>query len=170
MIEVRWEYIHDLNFDDAGNIARQNTEVSISDVGWAIFSFLIEPKEVSEVLAAKFHFQVTSAAASQLLNIGKLSYHGVWDCWTHGWNTSRFVVSEEPFGLYVEDSDALQSTGDKVVDLGHVAAADVASLLADDRANFFGVFMKGETADVASVASIANSDNNARPYLEIVAV
>ena len=167
MIQVKWEHIHDLNFDDSGNISRQNASIYISGVGWAILSFLIEPIKVSEVIEVKVKFRVETAATGQLLNIGKLTYDAEWDCWVHGWNTSHFVVDEEPFGLYVEDSDALQSAGDKEIDLGHVADSDITSLLACEEPKFFGMFLKGETSDVATVASIAHANNDARPSLEI---
>ena len=166
VIDVNWEYIHDVALDEVGNITRLNSEIPISDANWGILSFYLPARQVAEVISAELYLNVTTAQASQTLDIGKLDYLlSKYDCWSHSWGDSRFIIEEESFGLYVESSDALQTVGNHWVNLGSLACVDIQCLM--EKGGFFGIFLKGNTSDQASIASRAYSNSDARPKLRI---
>jgi len=166
MIQINWEYIHDVALDGVGNISRLNSEMSVSNSDWAVFSFYLARTEVEEVVFADLYLNVITAQASQALDIGRMDYlNSSYDCWAHSWGNSRFIIEEESFGLYVESSNALQTTGDHWIELGSLACRDVETILR--QGGFFGIFLKGNSADEAVVASVAYSSTNARPKLRI---
>ena len=164
MIEVNWEYIHDVALDGVGNISRLNSEIAISDSDWGIFSFYFAPLQVEEVISVELYLNVSQA--SQTLDIGKMGYfYSEYDCWSHSWGDSRFIIEEESFGLYVEESNVFQTAGGHWVELGALAKVDVLYLM--DRGGFFGIFLKGNTSNQATVISVAYSNTDARPKLRI---
>ena len=166
MIEVNWEYIHDVALDEVGNITRLNSEITISNADWGILSFYLPSRQVAEVILAELYLSVTTAQASQTLDIGKIGYlSSEYDCWSHSWGDSRFIAEEESFGLYVEGSDALQTTGNHWVDLGSLACVDIQYLM--EKGGFFGIFLKGNISDQASIASVAYPNSGVRPKLRV---